>query len=139
MFSIYVNDLLKASKFETRLYADDTASSGIDLNELNKNVYIELIKVESWLNSIKLSLNYFKTKKLLIKPCNNRINYNDLNVFVRGIKLDRFSSTKYLELILDKDLSWKPHIQYLQKKLSQSVGIIAKIKNYLNVKNLISL
>ena len=36
----------------------------------------------------------------------------------RGIKLNRCSSTKYLGLILDEDLNWKPHIQYLQTKLS---------------------
>ena len=34
LFSVYINDLPRASKFETRLYADDTALmlSGMDLN-----------------------------------------------------------------------------------------------------------
>ena len=49
LFSIYINDLPKASNFETRLYTADTALmlSGIDLNEINKNVNNELIRVES--------------------------------------------------------------------------------------------
>ena len=81
-----------------------------DLNELNRNVNNELIKVESWLNSNKLALDYSKTKYLLIKPRNNQFQCNDFNVFVRGIELDRCSSTKYLELILDENLSWKTHI-----------------------------
>ena len=48
LFSIYINDLPKASKFETRLYADDTALmlSEVKINELNENVNRELVKVE---------------------------------------------------------------------------------------------
>ena len=51
LFAIYINDVPKASKFETRLSADDTTLmlSGTDLNELNNNVNNALIKVESWL------------------------------------------------------------------------------------------
>ena len=70
LFSIYINDLPKASKFETRLYAHDTALMlrGVKINQLNENVYRKLVKVEHWLNANKLSLNYAKTKYLLIKP-----------------------------------------------------------------------
>ena len=96
MFSIYIHDLQKASKFETRFYADDTTLMLIetDLNELNKNENNELIKVESWLTSNKISLNYStKTKYLLIKPRYNQFEYNDFKISVGGIKLDRCAST----------------------------------------------
>ena len=48
LFSIYINDLPKSSKFETRLYTDDTALmlSEVKINELNENVNRELVKVE---------------------------------------------------------------------------------------------
>ena len=36
-------------------------------------------------------------------------------------------------------MNWEPHIQFLGKKLSQAVGIIAKMRHYLNQKNLINL
>ena len=38
LFSIYINDLPKVAKFETRLYADDTALmlSEVKINELNE-------------------------------------------------------------------------------------------------------
>jgi len=36
--------------------------------ELNENVNNVLLKVESWLKSNKLSLNFTKTKNLNIKP-----------------------------------------------------------------------
>ena len=91
LFSIYINDLPSASKFETRLYADDTALmlSRMELNDLNKSVNKELSKVESWLNANKLSLNYSKTKYLLTKPFGMRtVTSDDFKVNVRGIKID---------------------------------------------------
>ena len=142
LFSIYINDLPKASKFETRLYADDTALmlSEVKINELNENVNRELVKVEHWLNANKLSLNYTKTKYLLIKPFKNKcVEPFDFDVKIKGVKIDRCYSIKYLGILLDEDLSWKPHISNLRKKLSQGVGIIAKMKNYLNKQNLIAL
>ena len=70
LFTVYINDLPKISKFETRLFADDTALILSDKNMKSFNVKVnsELIKVEQWLNPNKLSLNYSKTKYLLIKP-----------------------------------------------------------------------
>ena len=44
LFSVYINDLPNASKFQTRLFADDTALflSNDDLKTLNKDVNYEL-------------------------------------------------------------------------------------------------
>jgi len=42
-------------------------------------------------------------------------------------------------VILDENLNRKKHIHYLHLKLSQVVGIIAKMKKYLNDTNLIAL
>ena len=64
---------------------------------------------------------------------------DDFKVNVRGIKIDRCFATKYLGVLLDENLSWKPHIEYLQKKLSQSVGIIAQMRKYLDNTNLVAL
>ena len=40
---------------------------------------------------------------------------------------------------MDEDISWKPHIQYELKKLSQGVGVTAEIRKYLNNKNIVPL
>ena len=64
---------------------------------------------------------------------------DDFKVNVRGIKIDRCFVTKYIGVLLDENLSWKPHIEYSQNKLSQSVGIIAKMRKYLDNTNLVAL
>ena len=55
LFTIYIIDLPKVSKFETRLFADDTALILSDKNvkSLNVKVNSELIKEEQWLNANK--------------------------------------------------------------------------------------
>ena len=147
LFSVYINDLLpRASKFETRLYADDTALmlSGMDrpIEQLNENVNSELLKVENWLNSNKLSLNYSRTNyyfTVLIEPHFNSSNSHTFEANINGKIIDKCSSTKYLGVFLDENISWKPHIQYLSKKFSQGVIIIVKMRKYLNENNLIAL
>ena len=56
--------------------------------------------------------------------------------------LPEFLITKcaeYLGVTFDISLSFKLHIDKLTKKLSRSVGILAKLKPYLNSKALLSL
>ena len=92
------------------------------------------------MNANKLLLNYSRTKYLLIKPLGMKtIEPDDFKVNVRGINIDRCFSTKYLGVVLDENLSWKSHIKYLQNKLSQSVGILAKMRKYRDNTNLITL
>ena len=138
---MYVNDLPNASNFETRLFADDTALllSDENLIALNNKVNSELLKVETWLNAKKVTLNYAKTKYLLIKPKTNSSQLCKFTLTINGIELQKCQSAKYLGIILDENLTWEPHIQYLEKKLSQAVDIIAKMRHYLNHENLIAL
>ena len=98
----------------------------------------ELSKVELWLNANKLSLNYSKTKYLLIKPKSKLPNSCNFNISLNGISIEKCCKAKYLDLILDENLNWKAHVQHLHKKLSCAVGIIAKLRHYLNPKTLLS-
>ena len=42
-------------------------------------------------------------------------------------------------MIIDENIDWKPHVHYLQKKLSTAAGIIAKMRHYLKEKNVVAL
>ena len=45
----------------------------------------------------------------------------------------------YLDVLIDQHLSWKRHIDFVSKKISKSVGIIAKARFYLSAKTLMTL
>ena len=38
---------------------------------------------------------------------------------------------KYLDIMIDSELLWKHHIDFICQKISRSVGIIAKIRHYI--------
>ena len=97
----------------------------------------ELSKLELWLNAIKLTLNYSQTKFLLIMPKSNLLNSCNFNISLNEISIEKCCKAKCLGIILDENLNWKAHVQHLQKKLSYAVGIIAKLRHYLDPKNLL--
>ena len=41
------------------------------------------------------------------------------------------SSAKYLNAFIDDKLNFQEHIRHLERKVSRSVGILSKLKNYL--------
>ena len=51
--------------------------------------------------------------------------------------LERVDSIKYLGVILDENFNWSAHVTQLKKKLSGSVGILSKLRYYVNTKILI--
>ena len=91
LFSINVDDLPNASNFGTRLFADDTALllSDENLIALNNEFNSELLKVETWLNANKLTLNYAKTKYLPIKPKTNSSQLCKFTLTIKGIELQK--------------------------------------------------
>jgi len=76
---MYINDLPKSSAFYTVLYADDTylCLSHKNLDNLQHMVNVELIKVDNWLRSNKLSLNYSKSIFMLTKSLKNNSNLSE--------------------------------------------------------------
>ena len=68
LFLIYINDLPIVSELVTKLFADDTCLifSAKSLNSLQTAINCEIQKIEKWLTMNKLSLNYSKTKYMLI-------------------------------------------------------------------------
>jgi hypothetical protein len=48
-------------------------------------------------------------------------------------------TTKFLGLLLDDSLSWKPHITYISQKVAKSIGILSMARKVLDRKTLIQL
>ena len=71
---------------------------------------------------------------ILIQPknLNNEVNSSTITSnFVPEIST--VNSSKYLGVLLDNFLTSKPHIKMLTNKLAKAVGILNKVKRYLNM------
>jgi len=126
LFLIYANDIVKASNFNTVLYADDINLhiSGKNHEILEKTLNHELKKIDQWVRANKLCINYSKSNFMLINNCNN-INFL---VSINHHPISKQSSLKYLGVIFDDKLNWKPQIEKLVTQLAKSCGMLLKLK-----------
>jgi len=44
---------------------------------------------------------------------------------------------KYLGILIDSNLSWKIHIEYIAVKISKTVGLIAKLRHFVPLHTLL--
>ena len=56
-----------------------------------------------------------------------------LDIVVNGIKIQRVNSCKYLGVIIDSELKWKDHIEYVHKKLIKYTSIFYKLRTKLSI------
>ena len=131
LFIIYMNDLPLASNFRTRTFADDTSLtlSNSNIKQLEKNVNTKVKKIYDWMCLNKLSINYTKTKFLLITKKRNIV---DFNVTMNNRKIERKSHVKDLGVIIDNALLWKPHTKQVCTKISSGSCAILKLRKYIS-------
>jgi len=135
LFLIYINDLPNATNFFIRLFADDTflCSQNDDIKLLENEANNELQKVFSWLASNKLTLNIKKSKFMIISK---RKKLQPITVKINNENLEKCDSYKYLGVFIDKDLTWKPHIDHISKKISKACGALSKLRHCVGIETL---
>ena len=141
LFIIYMNDLSNVSRFSVSLFADDTCLvlSHKDLKYLEVFCNRELEIIEDWFKANKLTANLKKASKYMLTSGKTRKNSNLPGICLKmgTTTLERVETMKYLGVTLDEKFSWTAHVMQLKLKLASSVGILAKLKYYLNTKILI--
>ena len=88
--------------------------------------------VNSWLCANKLSLNIEKTSFVIFHPPQRIVTFN-FHLTLNGKQLQQDSCIKYLGILIDTNLSWKPQIACIVKKIKRSVGILSKLRHYVNI------
>ena len=149
LFLIYINDLNKSIKYaDAYHFADDTNLLLISksLKKLNKYINHDLANLVQWLRANKISLNTKKTELILFKSLrtdltkrNNKLLPKCLNFRISGQRIHPSKTIKYLGVLLDENLSFKPHLNELSLKLNRSNGMLAKIRHFVNLETLISI
>ena len=125
LFLLYINDFHHCSKvFDFHLFADDTNlfCKHKNLTSLQASMNNELSNVNSWLCADKLSLNIEKTSFVIFHPPQRKLTFN-FHLTLNGKQLQQESCIKYLGILIDSNLSWKPQIACTVKKIKRSVGI----------------
>ena len=145
LFIIYVNDLHDVTRScDLSMYADDThitsaLKKSSDL-ELNTEILPEFIKICDWLQANKLSLNVVKTEYMIIGTEQSIIQLGWIpKIKVVNTYLKKVNKTKSLGLIIDDNLKWDDHIQYICSKVRRNIGLIEHIKHCISKRSSILL
>ena len=144
---LYINDIYTtSSKFKFHLFADDTnlLYANKNLKSLETIVSTELVKVSDWLHANKLTLNTKKSNYVIFHPYQKKINYEaQLKLFDPNTNsvayLEQQDYVKYLGILIDKNLSWKYHIDYVASKISRTIGIIARLRHFIPLSTLLTI
>ena len=87
--------------------------------------------MSQWSYANKLSLNIEKTSFVVFhspqRSLDHRLNLRISNMFVKSD-----DQVKYLGLIFDSNLNWKPYLHELSQTISRGMGVLSKIRHFVN-------
>lgn len=131
LFLLYINDLPNiSSKLKFYLFADDTNIylESNDLRTLEKTMNKELLKLYEWLCINRLSLNISKTNFVIFHP--NIKPINSVTILINNKAINEEQYVKYLGILIDSQLTFKFHIDELNKKISRAIGVLYKLRPF---------
>lgn len=140
-FILYINDLPNASHLvKPLLFADDTSIcyASSDPIVLATVLNEALLNISTWMKANKLSVNIDKTNYIIFQPTQKKSTYEIL-LLLDDRLITQKKQIKFLGVLLDENLSWKPHINYVCKKVSKSIGVIYRARFNLSKSTKLSL
>ena len=81
----------------------------------------------------RLSLNIEKTNFVVFHPYNKPLQQN-ITLIINKNAITEKDHVKYLGVIIDSTLTWKNHINNVSSKISKSIGLLYKIRHFVNIK-----
>ena len=144
LFILYINDIINCSNLgHFVMFADDT-NIFVTANS-EEEVYSKANKLLQQLNSYMLSnqlhINTDKCIHMYFRPKLNhserktcartRVVGNDHQLFINKNKILKTNKARFLGIIIDEDLNWDMHLEYLEQKLNSSIITIKRIKKFI--------
>ena len=124
LFSVrYINDLKNTSTaLDLIVFADDTNLfiSDKNVNTLFTKANLELQKMNEWFTANKLSRNTYIQKKMVFSLYHKIAQKDNVPLAlpilrIDSVELKRKASMKFLGVLLEKSLTWKDHINTIEK------------------------
>ena len=97
---------------------------------LEKAVNDESKKLILWLNENRLALNVSKTNFVIFRA-DKPLTHN-VTLIMNRKALQQKDHVKYLGVLVDEHLNWGYHAQQVAKKIGRGIGILVKLRQYLN-------
>ena len=112
----------KCSTTHALISITESIRQSIDKNEFGCGIFIDLKKAFDAVNHAIL----------LTKHSSKLKTSQSLRIKIDGTLIKQVDSTKYLGITFDSNLTWKSHINELCLKLSKTVGILSKVRHFVD-------
>ena len=122
---LYINDMhISSDQLRYVHFADDTTvfASDSDINNVHASENRELVGVDNWLKTNRLSLNVSKTSCMIISNQNNAFDIQILETILKKV-----STVKFLGVTLDENLTYRDHVNKVTCNISKSVGLMRRL------------
>ncbi len=114
-----MNDLPLHVDSSLDMYADDSTlgASGKTIEDLEVKLNSDMAKVNKWCKYNKMAIKCDKSKLMLITTYQKEAKLDSAHVSVicDNTELENVNSNKLLSVIIDKNLTWKVHIDKTAK------------------------
>jgi hypothetical protein len=112
------------------LYADDTAIIATSRKPTVLFSYLEsyLRDLQRWLSDLRIAINVSKSSAMIFARAGRRfIQPRPVTLF--GEPIQWVDITRYLELTLDKRLTFSPHIDQVSSRTAKTMGLLGPLLN----------
>ena len=126
LFNIFVNDVnCSAGSSSLRLYADDTTQYIAHESPctLESTLNQDIERLTRWFNANYLQVNATKTQAMTL----GKTQY-PYNLYIGDKSIEIEPTLKILGITLDQDLSFKPHMAIMLKKVYPKIAALRRIK-----------
>lgn len=132
LFLLYINDLPRHIEHPMVLFADDSTAliKFIDEKTYEQDINNTLTNIIRWLDRNNLMINISKTN---IMHFYQRIAPQILHLHYNEQKVDQVLVAKFLGIMIDSQLTWKPQAEVICKKLSSAAYILFNLNKKVNM------
>ena len=134
LFLIYINDMSNSCpSLQLIHFADDTSAfiSGRDLKTLENSLNQELLNLNTWLITNRLSLNASKSQFMIFSDSEICA---DFSLKISNTPLTKTSNSKFLGITIDEKLDFKIHIEDILSKINKVKGMLWRCNNLVDKK-----
>lgn len=126
LYNVYTSQILSHLNPNTKatIYVDDiflyTSHKNINngIQELNSSIS----KISTWLGELGFNISVPKCGFCIFSR--SKINFDTYSIQINNQNVPCSKELKYLGIILDSQLSWKPHIQHITKQALKAINTL---------------
>ena len=132
LFAIKINSIVKCLNADVNasLYVDDfqICFSGQNMSVIERKLQLCLNKLEVWSN--ENGFRFSTAKTMCVHFCRKRKLHLDPELFLYGSQIPVVSQVKFLGLIFDNKLNFKPHICQLKEKCKKAMNLLRVVSHF---------